>query len=282
MRLHMAIVENSVVNSNKYFIFPYIFLKFYPWIVLSLQTVVAFSALGGSALSLVWLEGRQAAEPLPGVRMWDETAPVVVVDAGHGGHDGGAVANGVIEKNLSLDIANRVKRELEAAGVRVVMTRSGDRFLSLDERAALAGTHGAAAFVSVHLNTEGEGREAEGIETYFAETQLLSARQLMPAGASQGQGAGGSAEFAGTVQRLVCGSTQAVDRGIKARDYAVVARAMCPAVLVECGFITNERESARLKEAGYRDRVAEGIARGVVLFLQGQAGKAAVVAAVGK
>lgn len=278
----MAIVENSVVNSNKYFIFPYIFLKFYPWIVLSLQTVVAFSALGGSALSLVWLEGRRGAEPLPGVRMWDEGAPVVVVDAGHGGHDGGAVANGVIEKKMSLDIAERVKRELEAAGVRVVMTRSGDRFLSLDERAALAGRHGAAAFVSVHLNTEGEGREAEGIETYFAETQLLSARQFVAGGGGAGEGAGVSEDFAGTVQRLVCGSTQAVNRGTKARDYAVVARAGCPAVLVECGFITSESEVVRLKEAGYRDRVAEGIARGVVLFLQTQQGKAAVIAEVVK
>ncbi len=257
-------------------------MKFYPFITLSLQTVVAFSALAGSALSLVWLEGRQAAAPLPSQRMWNEGAPLVVVDAGHGGHDGGAVANGVIEKNMSLDIAKRVTKELEAAGVRVVMTRSGDRFLSLDERAALAGTHGAAAFVSVHLNTEGAGSEAEGIETYFAESQPLSARQRMPAGATQGQGAGGSAEFAGTVQRLVCGATKAVDRGIKARDYAVVARAVCPAVLVECGFITNERESARLKEAGYRDRVAEGIARGVVLFLQTQQGKGPVIAAVVK
>lgn len=234
--------------------------------------MVAFSALGGSAFSLVWLEGRQAAEPLPAQRPWNEAAPLVVVDAGHGGHDGGAVANGVIEKNMSLDIAGRVKRELEAAGVRVVMTRSGDSFLSLDERAALAGRHEADAFVSVHLNTDGEGSDAEGVETYFAESQTLSARQFMPAGGVQrGNAAGGSAEFASTVQRLVCGATQAADRGIKARDYAVVARAACPAVLVECGFITSASESVRLKQAGYRDKVADGIARGVVLFLQSRA-----------
>lgn len=234
--------------------------------------MVAFSALGGSAFSLVWLEGRQAAEPLPAERLWNEKAPLVVVDAGHGGHDGGAVANGVIEKNMSLDIASRVKRELEAAGVRVVMTRSGDSFLTLDERAALAGRHEADAFVSVHLNTDGEGSEAEGVETYFAESQSLSARQFMrAAGVPRAGTAGGSAEFASTVQRLVCGATQAADRGIKARDYAVVARAACPAVLVECGFITSASESVRLKQAGYRDKVADGIARGVVLFLQSRA-----------
>jgi len=246
-------------------------LKFRPLIVLSLQTVVAFSALGGSAYSLVWLEGRREAESVPRERFWNEKAPIVVVDAGHGGHDGGAVANGVIEKNMSLDIANRLKRELEAAGVRVVMTRSGDRFLTLDERAAMAGRHGAAAFVSVHLNTDGDGTEAEGIETYFAESKGLAARQLVSTG--EGRTEGGGAEFARTVQRLVCGVTQAEDRGVKAREYAVVARAACPAVLVECGFITSASESVRLKQAGYRDKVADGIARGVVLFLQGRAAR---------
>ena len=238
--------------------------------ILGLQTVVAFLALGGSAFSLVWLEQRQAAGPLPSERMWDEVAPLVVVDAGHGGHDGGAVAHGVIEKNLSLDIAGRLKRELEAAGVRVVMTRSGDRFLSLDERAALAGKHQAAAFVSVHLNTDGEGSEAEGIETYFAEGKALSARQLTPAETSSGQKARDGAAFASVVQRMVCGATKAENRGTKARDYAVVARAACPAVLVECGFITSAKESVQLKRAEYRDKIASGIARGVVLFLQAQ------------
>lgn len=231
--------------------------------------MVAYAALGGSAFSLVWLQQRQEVEPVPRVRVWTETAPLVVVDAGHGGHDGGAVAHGVIEKNLSLDIANRLKKELEAAGLRVVMTRSGDSFLSLDERAALAGTHHADAFVSVHLNTDGEGSAAEGVETYFAETKGLSARQVVSTG--QGRTAGDGAEFAKVVQRLVCGATKAENRGTKARDYAVVARAACPAVLVECGFITSASEVVRLKEAGYRDKIADGIARGVVLFLQGRA-----------
>jgi len=246
-------------------------LKFRSLITLSLQTWVAFSALGGSAFSLVWLEQQRAAVPLPCQSCWAETAPLVVVDAGHGGHDGGAVAHGVIEKNLSLDIANRLKKELQAAGLRVVMTRTDDSFLSLDERAALASTHQAAAFVSVHLNTDGAGSGAEGIETYFAESQPLSTRQLLRAGSSQRHTDGSSAEFASAVQHLVCSATKAENRGTKARDYAVVARAVCPAVLVECGFITSPSESVRLKQAGYRDKIANGIARGVALFLQRQA-----------
>jgi N-acetylmuramoyl-L-alanine amidase len=245
-------------------------LKFRSFIALSLQTLVAFSALGGSAYSLVWLQQRREAVPLPREALWNENTPLVVVDAGHGGHDGGAVSHGVIEKNLSLDIANRLKKELEAAGLRVVMTRSGDSFLTLDERAALSGRHQADAFVSVHLNTDGEGSEAEGIETYFAESKTLTARLLMPGGAAEGEAEGMGEAFAKVVQRLVCGETRAEDRGIKARDYAVVARAACPAVLVECGFITSSREVVRLKEAGYRDKIASGIARGVVVFLQGR------------
>lgn len=241
-------------------------MKFRHFTALTLQTLVAFSALGGSALSLVWLEQRQASLPTPKQSRWDETVPLVIVDAGHGGHDGGAVANGIIEKNLALDLARRLQRELEAAGLRVCMTRGGDTFLSLEARAALAGTHHAAAFVSVHLNTDGEGRAAEGIETYFAESQPLSSRQFTQA--SSATKTGTSVDFASTVQRMVCTATKAQNRGTKARSYAVVAQAPCPAVLVECGFITSATESARLKRDAYRDQIAAGIARGVALFLQ--------------
>jgi len=241
-------------------------LKFRSFISFAAQSFVAFAFLAGSAASLVWLERQNAALPTPAAARWD-TAPLVIVDAGHGGHDGGAVANDVIEKNLSLDLSLRLKRELEAAGLRVLLTRDRDVFLSLDERAALAGKYQAAAFVSVHLNTDGSGSAAEGIETYFSKAPPLSSRQ---AALSAGQRLPDSAHFAATVQRLVCASTQAQDRGTKERSYAVVAQAPCPAVLVECGFLTSANEVARLKRESYRDQVAVGIARGVALFLQAQ------------
>jgi len=242
-------------------------LKFSPFIALTAQFLVAFSALGGSAYSLVWLEQQQAAIPLPNQPRWDVTAPLVIVDAGHGGHDGGAVANGVIEKNLALDLAQRLKRELEAAGLRVYMTRTGDQFLELEKRAAIAGQHRAAAFVSVHLNTEGAGNEAEGIETYYADATPLSARQLS---AKPPKKSPSSAELAERVQRMVCAATKAQNRGTKTRNYTVVVQAPCPAVLVECGFITHSEEVARLKSETHRDQIAAGIARGVALFLQAQ------------
>lgn len=246
-----------------------------------MQAVAAFAALAGGALCLVWQQQRLANTLPAHESLWAETAPLVVVDAGHGGHDGGAVSHGVIEKNLSLDIAKRLKEALEAAGIRVVMTRHDDTYLTLDERAAFTARYKADAFVSVHLNTDGEGSDAEGIETYYAANKALSARLLVTGEAApreEKSAAGG--EFASMVQRLVCSTTKAGNRGTKARDYAVVARAVCPAVLVECGFITSASESVRLKETAYRDRLADGIARGVVLFLQTQPTKAALVAAV--
>jgi N-acetylmuramoyl-L-alanine amidase len=254
-------------------------LKLRHFITLTAQTLVAFAALGGSAMSLVWLERQNTVLPSPTAPRWDETAPLVIVDAGHGGHDGGAVANGIIEKNLALDLARRVKRELEAAGLRVRTTRDTDVFLSLEDRAAFAAKHGAAAFVSVHLNTDGAGSDAEGIETYFAESKPLSSRQFP---ASQDNTAPSSADFATAVQRMVCANTQAQNRGTKARSYAVVAQAACPAVLVECGFITSEGESARLKRESYRDQVAAGIAQGVALFLQTQPAQHKLVATAAK
>jgi len=240
-------------------------LKFRPVITFAAQSFVAFAFLAGSAASLVWLERHNAGLPAPAVARWD-AAPLVIVDAGHGGHDGGAVANEVIEKNLSLDLALRLKRELEATGLRVLLTRDRDVFLSLEDRAALADRSKAAAFVSVHLNTDGSGSAAEGIETYFAEAPPLSSRQATPPAERRK----GCAQFAATVQRLVCATTKAQDRGTKARSYAVVAQAPCPAVLVECGFLTSTSEVARLKRESYRDQIAAGIAHGVALFLQTQ------------
>ncbi len=239
------------------------------------RTLIAFAALGGSALSLIWLDRQAASVPNPMVPRWDEAAPLVIVDAGHGGHDGGAVANDIVEKDLALNLARRLKRELEATGLRVRMTRDSDVFLPLDERAALTARLNAAAFVSVHLNTDGDGSAAEGIETYFADTKPLSARQR-PVVSRTGE------DLAAEVQRMVCASTKAQNRGTKARSYAVVSQAECPAVLVECGFITNAEEAARLKRGDYGDKVASGIAQGVALFLAARPAKTELIATATK
>lgn len=202
--------------------------------------------------------------------------PLVVIDPGHGGHDGGAVANDHIEKNLALEIATQLRRELEAMGLRVKMTRESDKFIPLESRAELANTERADAFVSIHLNTSvGDDAGASGIETYFSIGKGLAAMRLARSHAGLAESASFSDQrgrmLAEVVQRTVCKRTGAPNRGVKERSYAVVFRTACPAVLVECGFLTDKAEAAKLKKAGYRQSLAAGIAEGVGTFLHGQA-----------
>lgn len=202
-------------------------------------------------------------------------APLVVIDPGHGGHDGGAVANEHIEKNLALEIAKQLRRELEAMGLRVKMTRDKDQFIPLEGRAGLANDERADAFVSIHLNTSvGDDAGASGIETYFSSGKGLAAMRLARSRAGLGENASLSDHrgklLAEVVQRNACKRTGAPNRGVKERSYSVVFRTACPAVLVECGFITDKAEAAKLRRAEYRASLAAGIAEGVGAFLHGQ------------
>ncbi len=220
---------------------------------------VALGALGWQALQIEVL-------PVVSLPSWEaDAAPLVIVDAGHGGHDGGAVANGVTEKNLSLNLARQVKAHLEKAGVRVRMTREKDRFLELDERCQVAAESKADAFVSVHLNTS-PATEIHGIETYYASSNSLMARPMKAQSTSRRRPTGEA--LAQTIQRQVCASTKAEDRGIKDSQLIVVMRTPCPAALVECGFLTHAEESKRLQQKAYQDKLTRGISDGLVEFLK--------------
>jgi N-acetylmuramoyl-L-alanine amidase len=274
----MTILDFPVVKSIKYFRHPNKFLKFPRPALLILQTIGAFAALAGAVTSLIWLEHSVATLERPQIGPWDaetQKIPLVLVDAGHGGHDGGAVANGAIEKHLTLEIAKFLRDELIASGIRVVMTRETDVFLPLEQRASLTAKHGAEAFVSVHVNTDGSGSEAEGVETYFAGKPSLSV--MRKTGQKEDIGLV-SEKLAAVVQRCVCEEAQASSRGTKQRDYVVIEEAACPAVLVECGFLTNTAEARRLKEKKHQEKLARGIAAGVKLFLQAKPAAAAVLA----
>jgi N-acetylmuramoyl-L-alanine amidase len=231
-----------------------------------LRSSASYLALGGGLTALGWLAFRLETMPLVQVRPWDlESAPLVIVDAGHGGHDGGAVANGLIEKDLSLVLARQVRDYLEKAGVRVRMTRDRDRFLELEERCQIAAEAKADAFVSVHLNTS-PAPEVHGIETYFAATQSLMARPAKASSRAKNTATG--EQLARVIQRQACVATKAEDRGIKDSQLIVVMRTPCPAALVECGFLTNTDESRRMKQADYQQSLAKGIAEGMAEFLR--------------
>lgn len=240
----------------------------------------AFAALAAGFACLGWLSVRLEQVCWVGLSPWQRSdrvpsrGPLVVVDAGHGGHDGGAVANGLVEKAVALDLAQRLRGALEAQGVRVVLTRETDVFLPLDQRSAFAEQHGAAAFVSLHLNTSVAATAVSGIETYFTTHKSLQAQRALQARLSVSDSQPVRDErgevLARSIQQHVCRAAGAVDRGCRERGYAVVMNTACPAVLVECGFLTNDVESARLRDAAYRDLLTQGVARGLVEFLQTQ------------
>src|SRR5947208_7912653 len=167
----------------------------------------------------------------------------VVIDAGHGGHDrGGIPGQTIAEKVMTLDVAQRLRNVLSASGYRVVMTRDSDVFVPLPTRVSIANSYGNAIFVCIHFNaTKRAG--ASGIETYFY------SRDSLP--------------LASAIHYFVTGGAPSANRGVRRRGYYVLRRTSVPAVLVECGFLTNPTEAAYAQSASYRQKLAEEIAAGV-------------------
>lgn len=196
---------------------------------------------------------------------------LVVVDAGHGGMDGGTQGHGVLEKHCSLEIAKRVDRRLRSHGIRTVMTRGNDTFVELEERSAIANRNGASLFVSIHLNADATSGDTAGIETYFSSRKrlgdLVKLRDRFDVAPGISVKDGRSEWFARTVQRAVCQATGANDRRARDSNYLVVMQAECPAILVECGYLTNEEESRRLTSEGHQEKIAAAIATSVKNFL---------------
>ena len=173
----------------------------------------------------------------------DGSGTTVVIDAGHGGYDrGGIPGQRVSEKDMTLDVARRLKTALAANGYRVVMTRDSDVFVPLGTRTAIANSYPNAIFVSVHFNSATR-RGASGIETYFY------SRDSLP--------------LASAIHHYVTGGAASENRGVRRRGYFVLRRTNMPAVLVECGFLTNPTEAAYAQNASYRQKLAEAIAAGV-------------------
>ena len=173
----------------------------------------------------------------------DSSPITVVIDAGHGGYDrGGIPGQRVSEKDMTLDVARRLRSVLQASGYRVVMTRDSDVFVPLGTRTAIANSNRNAIFVSVHFNSATRSG-ASGIETYFYSRNSLS--------------------LASGIHHYVSGGAPSSNRGVRRRGYFVLRRTNMPAVLVECGFLTNPTEAAYAQNASYRQKLAEAIASGV-------------------
>jgi N-acetylmuramoyl-L-alanine amidase len=172
-----------------------------------------------------------------------ESVATVVIDAGHGGSDrGGIPGQRVAEKDMTLDVAQRLKRVLAASGYRVVMTRDSDVSVSLGGRVAIANSYPNALFVCIHFNSA-KRMGAGGIETYFY------SRDSLP--------------LASAIHYFVAGGAPSSNRGVRRRGYYVLRKTNIPAVLVECGFLTNPTEAAYAQTVSYRQKLAEEIAAGI-------------------
>jgi N-acetylmuramoyl-L-alanine amidase len=220
---------------------------------------------------------------------------LVMIDPGHGGYDPGTQSSaGALEKDLALQIATRLKAALEARGIRAELTRSTDVFISLAERTRIANSAGADLFVSIHLNSS-PNTDTTGIEVYYlnntTDRATIRLARMENAGAD-GYGAPNDSNLnyiltdlrqnykaieAASLARMIDAETVAdLDAGLglnvnalgaKMGPFYVLVGAHMPAVLVECGFMSNAAEAARLESPQYQDVLAGAIATAVAHHL---------------
>ncbi len=213
---------------------------------------------------------------------------VVVIDPGHGGRDPGAVANGYKEKDITLSVAKKVRHILEKEyGLKVVMTREDDRFISLARRSQIAKENRTLVFVSIHCNYSRNSR-ARGPETYFLSTARTSherAVELLENSVIKYEMEGSkddieyivsdmlqnafmkeSQKLALSVHRhLVKGRS---DRGVRQAGFYVLRKIYAPSILVELGYLSNRKEARLLSDKAYQWELARRIARGISEYLQ--------------
>lgn len=174
----------------------------------------------------------------------------VVVDAGHGGKDPGAISVlGYSEKSVNLAVATALAACLQQQGLDVVMTREGDEFVELERRAEIANEVRADLFVSLHADVAPGNSAADGSTVYVSRS---------PSSVSQAAANAIAARLGG----LTGG------RGVRMANYRVLVQTSRPAVLVEMGYLSNRAEAARLNQAGYQQRLAEEIGQGIMEFLR--------------
>ena len=178
----------------------------------------------------------------------------VLIDPGHGGNDKGAQSKTnpkLYEKDLNLEIAKKVANNLsKQKDVQVLVTRTEDKFVSLDERVNLAKENSVDALISIHLNAQEGVTTATGIETWYR------------TGSTDG-----SKKLAENVQDTTLSYVKEKDRGILENNFKVLRNSDMPAVLVECGFLTNPADEKKLLSSKHQDQLAEGIVQGILTFL---------------
>jgi N-acetylmuramoyl-L-alanine amidase/type II secretory pathway predicted ATPase ExeA len=216
----------------------------------------------------------------------------IAIDPGHGGYDTGTKGpQGLLEKDLCLDVATRLGRLIEEnmAGAEVIYTRKDDRHVSLEERTSIANAANADLFISIHANSS-DFREARGVETYYLslatspQSRELATRENASAQSSlhdlsdlvakiaRNDKIAESKLLAVDIQDTLSRRLQLVsggekNRGVKQAPFVVLTGANMPAVLSEISFVSNASDESLLLESGQRQRVAEGLYRGIAAYL---------------
>lgn len=190
--------------------------------------------------------------PLKGLRL--------VVDPGHGGvHTGWCGLQGLVEKDVALDVSRRLAERLRGMGAEVVMTRSHDMQFAegqkedLRQRTAFANRQGADAFVSIHCNGA-DSAAARGFEVWIEESAADAARKTK------------STQLAESIRRAMRGATPSPDRGVKEKDFYVIHNTTCPAVLVELDFLSNAESATLLRSEAHREKLADAIVGGIAAW----------------
>jgi N-acetylmuramoyl-L-alanine amidase len=222
---------------------------------------------------------------------------LVVIDAGHGGDQDGAVSPaGLKEKDLTLQLAQRLGVRLRKQGVKVVLTRVGDQDVPIANRPMIANAIRADLFVSIHLNSmaTADGRErTRGVETYFMSADASDARASAvaerenadrladapgvdpadPVAAilsdlADASSLQGGSRLAYAIHDRLVAALAAEDHGVKQAPFYVLAGAQMPAVLLELGFLSHPAESAKLADRAYQEKAVEAIAEGIAAYRQ--------------
>lgn len=219
--------------------------------------------------------------------------PLIVVDPGHGGHDFGSPGylKKVYEKDIALQIAERLAKKIQKKlSYEALMTRNNDRYLTLEERTAIANTENADLFISIHTN-ESENQSASGIETYFlnlatdnseitvaarenaTSKKNISDLQTILTDIMHHTKIDESSLLASYIQNssynhLRSRYTDVKNNGVKKAPFYVLLGARMPAVLIETSFISNPRECKRLSSSGYQDHLCEGIISGIQKYVE--------------
>ncbi|MBI3320155.1 MAG: N-acetylmuramoyl-L-alanine amidase [Candidatus Omnitrophica bacterium] len=210
----------------------------------------------------------------------------IVVDAGHGGHDPGTSHHGLREKDLALDLARRLRGELNARVFSAVMTREEDRFIPLSQRATIANRIPADLFLSLHINAN-RNRHVSGVEVYYPRESVIEETAPFPPGIDSSEVAlpsptikqilwdlvlararHDSIQMALHVCRSMRRQLHARCRGVRGARFVVLREARMPAVLVEVGYVSNRQDATRLASAPYRQAIAQAVAEGVIAYIR--------------